>query len=173
MLFGATETDNNLLSSSTVNISNISTHCRAMCMQLSSGWDSARLLIMKLKITKSNDSTISSQKILCPELPSPRLYFSFSLLQPSFPSPSLASYISLSLSPCSPPLLALQQTEWHHQPRLRCSKTQCARVCMCARGGMPEINIPTTKVLRYGLLHLKDQHFNKRSIVCVCVWDDS
>lgn len=136
MLFGATETDNNLLSSSTVKISNISTHCRAMCMQLSSGWDSARLLIMKLKITKSNDSTISSQKILCPELPSPRLYFSFSLLQPSFPSPSLASYISLSLSPCSPPLLALQQTEWHHQPRRWTAvfeNSMCACVYVCKR----------------------------------------
>lgn len=96
ILFGATETDNNLLTSSTVNIiSNISAHCRSTCMQLSSGGDSARLLIMKLKITKSNYSPISSQKILCPELPSPRLYLSFSFLLPSFPSslslPSLAS----------------------------------------------------------------------------------
>lgn len=108
----ATEKDNNLLCSSTVNMSNISTHCFVMCKQLSSGWDCARLLMLKLKITKSNYSTISWQKMLCPELLSPRLYLSF-----SFPSPSLASNISLSLSPCLPPLPVLQQTEWHHHPR--------------------------------------------------------
>ncbi len=135
-LLGATETDNNLLSSSTFNISKSSTPCHAMCVQLSPGWGRARLLIMKLKITKSNYSPISSQKILCPELPSPRLYLGFSFPLPSFPSSSLASYVSLSLFPLACLLCwrcSRQNDITTLASGLQCSKAQCIRtVCVCA-----------------------------------------
>lgn len=126
---------------------------------------------MKLKITKSNYSPISSQKILCPELPSPRLYLS---LLPSFsPLP-----LSLLHFPLSLPLLACLlcwccSRQNDITPLLAdCSVRKvniyvCAR--MYARGGMPEINIPATEILCNRRLDLKNHHLNKRSIVCVFV----
>lgn len=131
ILFGAKETDNNLLSSSTVNISNINlTDVQHDC-NCPRAKTVARLLIMKLKITKSNYSPISSQKILCPELPSPRLYLSFSLPLPSFPSPSLR-FLRFSLSPSSAGAAADRMTSPPRRWTAVCedSTYTCVPVCM-------------------------------------------
>lgn len=113
-----------------------------MCVQMSSGRDGARLLIMKLQITKSNYSPISSQKILCPELPSPPLYLAFSLS--SIPRFFFFFFLHFSLSLClsfSPPCFASSSGRCSRQNDittlaggLQHSKTQCIRtVCACVR----------------------------------------
>ena len=147
-----------------------------MCVQMSSGRDGARLLIMKLQITKSNYSPISSQKILCPELPSPPLYLAFSLSSiPRFFFFFLHFSLSLSLSLFLPTMLcllcrALQQTEWHHHPRWWTAAfensmyTYCMCVCAwaCLRSASRSRRSSATD-------DSKDHHLQKRSIVCVCV----
>lgn len=98
---------------------------------------------------------VSLQKPACTELPSPHLCLSFSSLLPC--SPSLSSYTPLSLSLPShlPPLLVLQETEWHHHPHWRtavCEKLNVYAVCRCAGGGTSEINSLNTRVVCNGRL---------------------
>lgn len=149
-----------------------------MCVQMSSGRDGARLLIMKLQITKSNYSPISSQKILCPELPSPPLYLAFSLSSIPrffffFLHFSLSVSVSLSPHHALPPLPGAAADRMTSPPSLvDCSIRKLnvyvlyVRVCV----SVPEISIQVTEILCNG--RLKGSSLAKEIDcvrVCVCV----
>lgn len=179
-LSGATETDNKTCSAAPRLTLTISAHAVVQrARKCPQARDGARLLIMKLQITKSNYSPISSQKILWPELPSPpslsRLLFPVAFSLSSIPRFFFFFFflhfsLSLSLSPhhVLPPLPGAAADRMTSPPSLgglQHLKTQCIRtvcVCVCLRSTSRSRRSSATD-------DSKDHHFQKRSIVCVCV----
>lgn len=122
--------------------------------------DRAKLLIMKLKITKSN----YSEKIFCLELPCLALQLRFSFLQlfpPRLP-PFLPSFLSPCLSALLPLLLVRQQAAWHHHLPWWTAVFENQAL-------PPDINIPSWKILCDGWLPPKAGHFKKKNMVTIII----